>query len=842
LGSPAAPLADHDSAERGRLEPHPEPCPDRRRGFQKPRYAGERLPPRDSEPRRRAPPVVPRPGGFSVPSSARPSPRRHNPDIPPGIPAGVLSPHRSPDYFMAPPGEIRLTHVVSPSGPRRDSVTLEPLKTGDAGSSALPPRAPAPTPRASGQGGDGDSQDSSGELLDRVASPLSLLPACMSRGGVHLMVANDGSPHPLKTQEILQNALDFEEGGSTSSKDPGPARRRQPADSVVSTPSSAPAARIRLPHLPPGRAAVLAERAAVLSAAAENNTIKEDAQSAQASPARPVRLPRLEPLHLRMQRQFEMKEKEKRVAAIDLRHAELAVFAMPAPISYIRKPKAKKAGRKISSGMRKKPGASRACSKPRDKNETQLEVAADNRSGAGARKSTQRQNEIVLPPSSSQTPPAVPPTEKRRPRGKVKVKKTVAAAKDEACVAVDFPGGHSAKSRREVLLTDGAGVLGRALIDEFVRREFRVTVLTSKPLECFHQDVQERFSHLGICHVQLDLAADVAGMLSKLTACVESGKFELIVNVLAERAGLAQASDITQSREENVSSNVFNIELSDCLAKLATRFSINMIQLSTDHVFTGQGNLPEGYPALKTEEQNPCFIQPGNSSPFALQKMEAEQRVKGSDKVTVVRIPNVYGPMLEMHEEEETSLSIANFLGENDWFYDTWQRRYLTSAADCAFILGALASKLLRSGLTYKVYHYGAQKSVSKYDYMVLFSIAAKMRQELIKPEDLEAQSVEKQLPYDLKLDIGATRAELAAEDDWREPEELDGSRICGLWLPFFHQQMKMSAARAPSFPNSDAEDDGDCAKEDEDFDIVGGGGEADLPKGDVGSPRSVLL
>merc|ERR1712224_437414 len=141
-----------------------------------------------------------------------------------------------------------------------------------------------------------------------------------------------------------------------------------------------------------------------------------------------------------------------------------------------------------------------------------------------------------------------------------------------------------------------------------------------------------------------------------------------------------------------------------------------------------------GYPADEVDENDQRFVK--NGAPYAVQKRDAEKALLDFPKVTILRIPVLYGPMLNATEDGMAGQSIKNFLTENTWKHDMWQRRYPTYSPDVAYILAALSQKFCESDLMKRVYHYGAQESVSKYEFMALVAKNVGLSSDLIAKED----------------------------------------------------------------------------------------------------------
>lgn len=355
--------------------------------------------------------------------------------------------------------------------------------------------------------------------------------------------------------------------------------------------------------------------------------------------------------------------------------------------------------------------------------------------------------------------------------------------------------GQGGQRQRKVLVTGGTGLLGRPLLEELVRRGFAVTSISSRKLEKVHPETRELLERCKIPHISLDLALDVESTRAVGLACmIEEFGFDLVINLAADRGGVAW--DGVKKKMDNF---VLNTELPACLAEIATRQSVHVFHISTEYVWSGDGNTEEGYPPVSIGE-DPRFVGDKGAA-YAIQKKAAEERVKGNPWITVIRLPVLFGPMVSELEDGTAGSSICNFLADNDWKHDTWQMRYPTSTVDTAFVLAALAQRLFRTGLKSRVYHYGAQRSCSKYEFMRLFSRATNLSAlgRPIASEDAAQRPDGKRPPYNVKLDISAMREELSAYGDWREPRNIDSGDVKDVWLhvPFFKEavaQLRQSA------------------------------------------------
>jgi len=333
--------------------------------------------------------------------------------------------------------------------------------------------------------------------------------------------------------------------------------------------------------------------------------------------------------------------------------------------------------------------------------------------------------------------------------------------------------------KRKILVLGGTGLLGRPLVTELVRRGFSVAVLGSTHFLNLHPDIQGMCLGLNAKYTQLDVLDDMKNKGSQTLATVIRQGFQMVINLIVDRGG----TKWDNSRVGLVDNPLLNTNFPHVLQQIATQFQVPLIHLSTEYVWSGDENGEDGYPAVGVLDDRRIVGERGTA--FQLQKRAAEERCSRNPWVTIVRLPVLYGNMLGPFEDEIVGKSIENFLDANDWRHDVWQPRYLTSAMDAAFIVGALAQKRLTVGLTRPVYHYGSQKGITMFDFMQFFSQVVRLDREVFQ-DNASQWPEESRPPHDMKLNIDETRKELGA--DWREPAPLDTEAIEEVWLPHFQQ------------------------------------------------------
>lgn len=344
---------------------------------------------------------------------------------------------------------------------------------------------------------------------------------------------------------------------------------------------------------------------------------------------------------------------------------------------------------------------------------------------------------------------------------------------------------------KKVLVTGATGLLGRPTVTELHKRGMTVTSLSSKELGSIAKETQDILKNANADHFQLDLAADMANNCAKLREKLKEGKFDLIINLAADRGGASPEGKGGTERKMN--NPGLNADMPLSVATVAQELKIPMIHLSTEYVWSGARNTPAGYPAVVVGTDD-RFV--GAGAPYAQQKRQSEEKLKDFKNVTILRIPVLYGDMLVALEDGTAGSSIKNYLTENSWAHDTWQKRYPTYAADVAFILGALSAKLLAKGLDNPVYHYGAQKSISKNEFVRLIAevlasrkvVTLEQAYQRIKATDASTNPPEKRPPEDVKLDSSETKKELGS--DWKEPSTLDAEMVKRIFTKHFEKEM----------------------------------------------------
>jgi len=331
----------------------------------------------------------------------------------------------------------------------------------------------------------------------------------------------------------------------------------------------------------------------------------------------------------------------------------------------------------------------------------------------------------------------------------------------------------------KVLVLGGTSLLGRPLIHELIARGFSVTCMSSKEFQDLSSVVQRLLSRLNVEHIKIDLLADLSKRgTPQLKKVLQTGGFDLVVNLICKTG----TSDAVMN-----AARLLNVELPGCLAKLVDGLSVKAIHVSSDCVWSGRGNNKNGYPAVEVGS-DPRFMESGAGDPYTRQKRAAEEKVKTSANVTVIRVPGLlYGPMAHPDECCIVSESLRNLLGENNQFHDNRQKFYPTSTWDSAHVIASLARKLMIEGLVQKVYHYGSQESMTKYELMSLFARALGLPMARVKKGNVSKQTGPGKVPpQDVKLDTFRSHVELVHEGDWREPSVLDESVVEALWHPHF--------------------------------------------------------
>lgn len=346
-------------------------------------------------------------------------------------------------------------------------------------------------------------------------------------------------------------------------------------------------------------------------------------------------------------------------------------------------------------------------------------------------------------------------------------------------------------TRKKVLVTGGSGLLGRPLVKELTDRSFAVSSLTARSWHNNHPRVQALFKELGVTSYMLDLSIDVEQAGQGLRELIRSGGFDLVINLAADRGGVK-----FDGATMLMNSPTLNTQLPACLSSIAAEEGVPVFLISTEYVWTGRDNTEDGYPAVPVGTDDRFVKKAG--APYAVQKHMAEAlaeerrvQIPSGDSITIIRLPVLYGELISPLEDGTATASIHNFLTENSWKHDTWQRRYPTYAGDAASAIAALARKRLSEGLLHPVYNYGAQTTMSKFDFMAMFAREADLPVECVQQQDASLLDEKKRPPFDVRLDIRQTRQELEHISDWCEPRQLDGSLIRELFFGMFAEGIR---------------------------------------------------
>jgi len=345
-----------------------------------------------------------------------------------------------------------------------------------------------------------------------------------------------------------------------------------------------------------------------------------------------------------------------------------------------------------------------------------------------------------------------------------------------------------------VLVTGGTGLLGRPLVRELCQHGFIVHTISSKSFKDLHPEIQHCFGKYvetrTLTHHNLDLSVDVGSDNSKgLLGLLKEGQFDVVMNLAAERG-----SKMLDTGKRKLNNVVLNTLLPEKLGEFADHMNFHLIHISTEYVFSGQHNDDYGYPPISVvDDENVKRWAPGNTqNPYALEKWEAEYQLRDCRQCTIVRVPVLYGHMIHGLEDGTACDSIQNYLKKNDWKHDTWQKRYPTDCEDVAYMLSQLTIMYLTFGLESKIYHYGGQKSKSKFKFMELFKETMGLDRQ-IQPEDKGEVPKDKRPPKDVKLNISHFRTEFVRKmgmSKWREPTEMNHDVVSKIWGPHFFDQL----------------------------------------------------
>eukprot|EP00811_Abedinium_folium_P035269 NODE_8076_length_1525_cov_4.547926.p1 GENE.NODE_8076_length_1525_cov_4.547926~~NODE_8076_length_1525_cov_4.547926.p1 ORF type:complete len:390 (-),score=125.38 NODE_8076_length_1525_cov_4.547926:356-1423(-) len=341
------------------------------------------------------------------------------------------------------------------------------------------------------------------------------------------------------------------------------------------------------------------------------------------------------------------------------------------------------------------------------------------------------------------------------------------------------------------LVLGGTGLLGRPVLDALGKRGVRVTVVSSRAEEELAKPVAAMMQAYAMCYVQMDASQELDNALvAKLFR-----EHDVVLNLIGDRGGCR--FDGRAGVRDNWH---LNVDLPLLLAAFAQELETPLIQLSADVVWNGAGNTEEGYPATAIWNGGEGFVVEASCTAFAWQKRSMEEKLSRFERVSILRVPTLYGPMLHKHEDSTCSQAIVDYLTANSMRHDIWQRRYPTDVRDVAAIVAGLMRRAAMSPgkqLPSRVYHYGAEACLTKHDFMTLFSVVAGLANARRVIRDNVGERPPNERPAkDVKLNNAEIQRYLGRE--FVRPRALTKASIEEVWLPYVRESIQAVMSNDP--------------------------------------------
>lgn len=318
----------------------------------------------------------------------------------------------------------------------------------------------------------------------------------------------------------------------------------------------------------------------------------------------------------------------------------------------------------------------------------------------------------------------------------------------------------------KVLVLGGTGILGRPLVAELSRRGLRVTALSSTSYGAMPQETAALMGSVNCDHVHLDVADDITksgGMLLRET--VQANNFRVVVNLVSNHGG-----EWPEAKERQLLHPNLNTDLQSCLEALAEECGTKVIHISRESNWSSDAHV--------------------------LRECD-EGTAAAAELTTRIRVPALFGPLVRAGEGGMAAAAVSNFLKGNTWDYDDAQQRYPTRASDCAFVLGALVEKALRTDLSGRSYVYGSQHGLTAFGFMEMFSRATDLPIERLRRDVSDSdvhQDAERPATALLRAELG---------EDWREPAALSDVDFWNIWAPYYATQIEELKRRHAQLPHA---------------------------------------
>ncbi|AIO37471.1 methionine adenosyltransferase 2 subunit beta [Burkholderia cenocepacia] len=192
-----------------------------------------------------------------------------------------------------------------------------------------------------------------------------------------------------------------------------------------------------------------------------------------------------------------------------------------------------------------------------------------------------------------------------------------------------------------------------------------------------------------------------------------------------------------------------NVDAPARIGALAARYGAWTLGISTDYVFDGNAA-----PYREDATPNPLNV-------YGRTKLEGEAALLAASPLAcVLRLPLLYGPVVDWHESAVTSLMPAIVAsaqpGAQPARMDAWAIRYPTYTPDVADVIRDLTLRHLAGAPVTGIHHWSGEEPMTKYDIAQRIAAALGLDAALARI-DTPADATPR--PYDCHLDAARVRA-----------------------------------------------------------------------------------
>jgi len=227
----------------------------------------------------------------------------------------------------------------------------------------------------------------------------------------------------------------------------------------------------------------------------------------------------------------------------------------------------------------------------------------------------------------------------------------------------------------KVMITGATGLLGRSI---------------KKEMEKDNEIISLGFSREADDIIKLDLTDfDLVRIL------IMTEKPDIIIHSAAERR-----PDVTDNNPD--AAEELNVAATENIAKLAAKYNVFMVYISTDYVFDGTSS-----PYNTEAKANPINL-------YGKTKFLGEQVTKEhADNYAILRVPILYGNQENLKESAATAI-MEQILENPEMKVDNWAARFPTYVGDVAFTLRELIEKVDIKNCQ-EVFHWSGDEEFTKF-------------------------------------------------------------------------------------------------------------------------------